>query len=126
MEHRFITLLRSEGVAEAALGVVAFAATGVSWWTFVVLVLMPDLSMLGYLAGPVIGARVYNVFHSTVLPCAVAIAAVLAGSMLGVAIASVWIVHIGVDRALGYGLKSDAGFTSTHLGNLDTARVRGS
>ena len=28
-----------------------------SWWTFAALFLVPDLSMLGYLAGPSVGAR---------------------------------------------------------------------
>ena len=30
----------------------------------------------------------------------------------------IWCAHIGFDRALGYGLKSAAGFEFTHLGRI--------
>jgi hypothetical protein len=29
---------------------------------------------------------------------------------------SIWLAHIGMDRALGYGFKSPEGFRHTHLG----------
>ena len=35
-----------------------------------------------------------------------------------VAIALIWAVHIGVDRALGYGLKQGNAFEITHLGPI--------
>ena len=35
---------------------------------FAMLLLLPDLAMLGYLAGPAIGARAYNAAHSVVGP----------------------------------------------------------
>ncbi|MDB5619562.1 MAG: hypothetical protein JWQ24_3800 [Tardiphaga sp.] len=33
-------------------------------------------------------------------------------------IALIWLAHIGLDRALGYGLKYVAGFRFTHLGRI--------
>ena len=33
-------------------------------------------------------------------------------------IAMIWLAHIGIDRALGYGLKYEAGFGFTHLGRI--------
>ena len=33
-------------------------------------------------------------------------------------IAMIWLAHIGVDRALGYGLKYSEGFGFTHLGRI--------
>jgi len=45
-------LLRLEGLAAALLSALLFARTGASWWLFLLLWLTPDLSMLGYLAGP--------------------------------------------------------------------------
>jgi len=33
-------------------------------------------------------------------------------------IAMIWLAHIGFDRALGYGLKYNAGFGFTHLGRI--------
>ena len=32
-----------------------------------------------------------------------------------VAVALIWLTHIGVDRAIGYGLKYPTGFKDTHL-----------
>lgn len=32
--------------------------------------------------------------------------------------ALIWIAHVGMDRALGYGLKRDTGFRDTHLGRI--------
>jgi hypothetical protein len=34
------------------------------------------------------------------------------------AVAIVWFAHIGLDRALGYGLKYADGFQHTHLGTI--------
>jgi hypothetical protein len=42
-------LLRLEGLGVAAVTAIMFARTGVSWWLFLALWLVPDLSMLGYL-----------------------------------------------------------------------------
>ena len=110
--------LRVEGLFEAALGFAAFSATGESWWMFLALALLPDLSMLGYLAGPRAGALCYNGAHTTIGPCALAIVSLPLGFAPGLAVASVWIAHIGVDRMLAYGLKSFRGFRHTHLGEI--------
>ena len=40
---------------------------------------------------------------------------VFAGGDLAVQVALIWVAHIGVDRALGYGLKYPTGFADTHL-----------
>ena len=38
-----------------------------------------------------------------------------------VAVALIWLAHCGIDRALGYGLKYQAGFGFTHLGRIGRA-----
>jgi hypothetical protein len=111
-------LLRLEGLAVAAATVTLYARTGASWWLFAALWLVPDLSMLGYLAGACRGARVYNTFHTYVLPAALAFAALLLRSHGLMPIVLIWANHIGVDRLLGYGLKYADGFGWTHLGRV--------
>ncbi len=112
-------LLRLEGLAAAAISAVLYSRTGVSWWLFAALWLAPDLSMLGYLGGsPCRGARVYNAFHSYVLPGILALAAIALHKPILMAIALIWVNHIGVDRLLGYGLKYADGFGFTHLGTI--------
>jgi hypothetical protein len=88
---------------------------GGSWWLFALLLLAPDLSMLGYLARPRVGAILYNVFHSYPLPAALGIFGMLAGAPLAVSVALVWFAHIGMDRLMGYGLKYPTAFKDTHL-----------
>jgi Domain of unknown function (DUF4260) len=114
-------LLRLEGAAVLVIAVVAYARSGASWWLFTVLVLAPDLSFLGYLAGPRIGAAGYNALHTTLGPIALVLIGLLAPSPLSVAVALIWLAHIGADRALGYGLKYEAGFGFTHLGGIGRA-----
>jgi hypothetical protein len=38
---------------------------------------------------------------------------------LALALGLIWLAHIGMDRALSYGLKYDSDFTHTHLANLN-------
>jgi hypothetical protein len=109
-------LLRLEGLAAATLSAVFYAHTGASWWLFAAVWLAPDLSMLGYLAGPGWGARLYNAIHSYTTPATLAVTALLLKSPALVPIALIWMNHIGVDRLLGFGLKYPSGFGFTHLG----------
>jgi Domain of unknown function (DUF4260) len=99
----------------AAVSAVIYARIGASWWLFAALWLTPDLSMLGYLAGPCRGARIYNAFHTYVTPAALALCALLFNAHTELAIALIWANHIGVDRLLGFGLKYADGFDYTHL-----------
>jgi hypothetical protein len=109
-------ILRVEGLAIAAVSAVLYARTGASWWLFAALWLAPDLSMLGYLASPCRGARVYNAFHTYIVPITLGLLAWLLHARGLVPFALIWINHIGLDRTLGYGLKYSTGFTWTHLG----------
>lgn len=110
--------LRMEGTAIGTLALIAYGTTGVSWWLFAALILVPDLAMVGYLAGPRVGALIYNLAHTYTVPIALAGAAMIAGLPLLLAVALVWIAHIGLDRMLGYGLKLPKGFKHTDLGTL--------
>lgn len=85
------------------------------WPTFLLLFLAPDLSMLGYLAGPTLGARLYNVVHSYVGPIFLAVWSLRMGADSYVTYAHIWIAHIGFDRMLGFGLKYPTAFGDTHL-----------
>ena len=111
-------ILRLEGAALLVAAVVAFGWTGQPWWLFAILFLAPDIAMAAYLAGPRIGALGYNLAHTTALPLALAIAGLVWASPVALALAAVWLGHIGFDRALGYGLKEPSGFKDTHLGRI--------
>jgi hypothetical protein len=108
-------LLHAEGVAAAAAALALYFHAGYPWWLLLALALAPDLSILGYVAGPRTGAASYDLAHTYALPVALAAAGALAETDLAVQVGLIWIVHIGIDRALGYGLKYPSGFRNTHL-----------
>lgn len=113
-----LTLVRLEALAVAALSLVLYARTGASWWIFAALWLVPDLSVLGYLAGSCWGARIYNAMHTYTLPAVLALSALALRDDVLLPLAVIWFNHIGIDRLLGYGLKYSNGFGWTHLGHL--------
>ena len=110
--------LRLEGAALFAAATFVFAWSGWSWLLYFGLFLVPDLSMLAYLAGRRLGALAYNTLHSTVGPLLLACLGALAPQEPWLAIAAIWLAHIGLDRMFGYGLKSLKGFGYTHLGPI--------
>ena len=111
-------LLRLEWLAVLAASLVAYAMSGFSWWLFALLILAPDLSIAGYLAGSRVGALIYNAAHVTFGPIVLTVAGLLSGDLPVLGVAMIWLAHIGIDRALGYGLKYDKGFGFTHLGRI--------
>lgn len=115
------TLLRLEGFALLSTAAALYWRAGGDWKMFAALFLAPDLSFLGYLGGPRLGAAAYNAAHSTLGAFILAAAGIALAQPLPVALALIWFTHIGFDRALGYGLKHRAGFTFTHLGRIGRA-----
>jgi hypothetical protein len=108
-------LLRSEGVAVAVAAIALYFHADYPWWLLVVLVLAPDLSMVGYLAGRSNGAAAYDAVHNYVLPVALAAVGVIFDAETAIQLGLIWLTHIGVDRAIGYGLKYPTDFKDTHL-----------
>jgi hypothetical protein len=108
-------LLHAEGAAVAAAAIALYFSAGYPWWLLVALALAPDLSMVGYLAGSTIGAAAYDAAHTYSLPVALAAVGLIVDTETAVQLGLIWLTHIGVDRAVGYGLKYRTGFKDTHL-----------
>jgi len=110
--------LRLEEALMFGLSIYLFSMTDFVWWWFLVLILTPDIGMLGYLANPKLGAFTYNLFHHK----AVAISILLIGwyfyyewtTLIGIILFG----HSSLDRVFGYGLKYSDNFQRTHLGRL--------
>lgn len=121
--HRNSLILRSEALAAFVGGIAVWLDTGGSPLGLVPALLLPDVSMVGYLANSRVGALTYNVVHNWTLALLVlglgwwlAIdAMVLVGALL--------VAHVGMDRALGYGLKLPTDFRDTHLGRIGHAHA---
>lgn len=120
-----VSFQRVESAAVAVLVVVAFVQLDFAWWWLLALFLLWDLSMLGYVASPKVGAISYNLAHSYLGP-ATLLALTWASDARWLAfVALAWAFHIAVDRLLGYGLKFTDRFTHTHLGEIGKERQEG-
>ena len=113
-----IILERLEGLALLVASITAYAITAPNWMLFALLLLAPDLAMIGYLRGPRIGAITYNLAHLKILPLALGSIGLLTNNTLEIQLALIWLAHLGIDRALGYGLKLETGFSDTTLGKI--------
>jgi hypothetical protein len=116
--------LRIEGAVLLGL------ATFLYWWAdggllvFMVLFLVPDLAMVGYLGGPRMGAVVYNLFHTYLVPATLMIMGFTTPVRGAFYWALIWFAHIGMDRMVGFGLKRTSGFQETHLGRIGRATAK--
>jgi hypothetical protein len=113
-------LLHLEGAAVLLLATAAFFRLGHPWWVFLLLLLAPDVSLLGLLAGPRAGASIYNAVHTMVGPLALLGGGwwLAGGQSAAVAVALVWLAHIGLDRMVGYGLRYPDSEQRTHFDTL--------
>ena len=114
-----------EGLVLLAGTLIAFSALGQPWWLVPAAILAPDLAMTGYAAGTRPGAHLYNLTHATPLPAVMLGAGYWQADRLVMALALIWLAHIGLDRLLSTGLKYNDRFTHTHLGDRPDARQPG-
>lgn len=110
--------LRIEALLLFAASIFVFALQGLDWWIYPLLLLVPDIFMLGYLRNTRVGAFFYNVGHSMLVPAILLVLGLISTNHWLVAIAAIWFGHIGWDRVLGYGLKYNDSFKHTHLSDL--------
>jgi hypothetical protein len=116
-------LLRLEEAAMFIGSIYLLSLHEVPWWTYFILVLGPDIAMIGYFINDKIGAVSYNMLHHK----GIAIAVYATGIYFqneAVQVAGVILFgHSSMDRMFGYGLKYFKGFKHTHLGVIDKKSV---
>jgi Domain of unknown function (DUF4260) len=108
-------LLRLEGLALLVAALVLYFHADFGWLLLVVLFLAPDLSFASYAFGPRVGALAYDVVHTELFPIALGAVGVVSEMDTATKLALIWLVHIGADRMLGYGLKYPTAFKDSHL-----------
>lgn len=109
-------LLKLEELGQFLLSIILFTHLDYSWWVFPACILLPDLSMMGYLANPKAGARLYNLFHHKLTAIIILIIGIWFHSSLLALAGVILFGHSAMDRIFGYGLKFDDHFKNTHLG----------
>lgn len=110
--------LKLEELAMFGLGIVAFNQLDFAWWWFLVLILTPDIGMLGYLVNSKIGALTYNVFHHKGLAVLVYFMGLYFANDILQLMGVILFSHASLDRIFGYGLKYQTSFNDSHLGPL--------
>ena len=111
-------LLHLEGIAMLVAALVLYANQQFSWWAFILFLFTPDLPMLLYLVNPRFGSIAYNLVHTIIFPLTLAIFSGFNSNDLGLQIALIWLAHIGMDRAFGYGFKYPDDFKQTHFSRI--------
>ena len=111
-------LLKIEELAQFLLATYFFYQLGFSWWVFPALILLPDLSMIGYLISPLWGAFSYNFIHHKALAIAIYFVGIVLSNSTLQAAGLLLFAHSAMDRIFGYGLKFTDDFKNTHLGRL--------
>ena len=111
-------VLKLEEAAMFILGIYLFNLLDYDWWWFLVLILAPDIGMIGYLFGNKIGAATYNIFHHKGVAILVFLLGIYLSQPLLQLVGIILFSHSAMDRILGYGLKYNKGFKFTHLGEI--------
>ncbi len=113
---KIISILKLEATAFFIATIWAYYLIGACWWLFLILILAPDLFMVGYLINARLGAYIYNFGHTYTVPLVMLGVYVIFNIPTLLPVSIIWLAHISMDRMLGFGLKLDTGFKHTHLG----------
>lgn len=107
------------GLALLIGSIVAYGIFNGDWLAFILLLFVPDISMLGYAMNSKVGAWIYNIGHSYMLAISMMLIGYAMGSDNIIAIGLILLAHIGLDQVIGYGYKyADAEFSDTHINRL--------
>ncbi len=112
------TLLRLEELLMFAFALFLFSGLDSSWGLFALLFFAPDLSMIGYLINPRLGAWTYNLVHHKGLGITLYVLSVLLPAPWLTFTGILLFAHSSFDRIFGYGLKHEDAFQNTHLGRI--------
>lgn len=113
-----IKIQRLEGFFIFLLSIFVYFRLEGNWLLFILLLFLPDISMIGYFRGNKLGALTYNLVHNLVLAISLFLIGIVANFELFTFVGLILGAHVGLDRSLGFGLKEEAGFKDTHLGKL--------
>lgn len=114
--------MRADAIAVFIASLAAMTLTHGNWWWFFSLLLVPDLSMTGYLLGKRAGAVAYNTAHMYALPLTLLAVGLANHASFWTTAALSWIAHVALDQVVGYGLKLPTGFEHTVLGPIGQSR----
>lgn len=89
-----------------------------SWIVFILFLLVPDISLAGYLRNVKTGSIMYNLFHSYLGAAVLSLIGLFGNSLVLVQLGFIWFAHIGMDRMLGLGFKYPTTLKDTHFKHI--------
>lgn len=111
-------LLHVEGFVVLLCSLFVYQMMDYSWWLFILLLFVPDVSALGYVVNKRVGAVVYNLVHTYVLALILLGVGYMFAIPIVVVLGVILVAHIGMDRMCGFGLKYPSAFQDTHMQRL--------
>ncbi|MDP3941041.1 MAG: DUF4260 domain-containing protein [bacterium] len=108
-------VLHLEGLAIFFAALYLYHLLSADWLIFLILLLTPDISMVGYIKNTRLGAVTYNIVHNYALGIIVSGIGLLVGNTFFTSLGLILLAHVGIDRFLGFGLKYPTHFKETHL-----------
>ncbi len=115
-------LLKLEELSLFGFSILLFGQLDYAWWLYPAVLLLPDISIAGYIGGSRAGAIIYNCIHHKALAIGIYCLGLFLGNSLLKLAGVILLGHTSLDRTLGYGLKYSESFSATHLGVIGQAK----
>lgn len=112
------TVITLEELGMFLFSIFIFSSLPFAWWWFPVLILTPDISMIGYALNNKIGAILYNIVHHKAFSLFIFVIGYYLRNDVLLLAGAILFGHSSMDRMFGYGLKYFSGFKRTHLGEI--------
>lgn len=114
-------LIKIEELFIFGLTIFLFSRLDFAWWWYPILFFVPDLSAIGYLISPQIGAWTYNIIHIRAVSISIYVLGIILVNQPLQLAGLILFGHSSLDRALGYGLKYPDSPQHTHLEQIGSS-----
>lgn len=112
------TITKLEGIVVFLFCLYFYNQLESSWLMFVLLWIVPDVSMVGYLKNSKLGAMTYNLAHNFIASLLLVALGIFLENSIIISLGIIWTSHVALDRFLGFGLKYENSFKETHVQKL--------
>ncbi|MDO8269447.1 MAG: DUF4260 domain-containing protein [Candidatus Levybacteria bacterium] len=111
-------ITKLEGLAVLIASLFFYTLVEGNWIVFLLLILLPDISMIGYFKNKKIGSITYNIVHNFFTAFLIITFGFVMNQILIQQLGIIMLAHVGMDRVFGYGLKYPDSFKKTHIQKL--------
>ena len=118
-------ILRTEYLIIAIMAAMLFVGVEhYSWWWLIVLFFAFDISLIGYVLSPKMGALTYNAVHNLIAPAILLGLHFIIPAPWLLFVGLLWLFHVSVDRTIGFGLMYGDKFGHTNLATITLPSIK--